>query len=68
MKAFELTEEIAKLCRKSEPARETLADDSQLIADEEEEQSDDIGRWEVASRKEDRMKLFATRPATAGVA
>jgi hypothetical protein len=40
-------------------------DDRQLIADEEEEQSDDIGQGEVAGGKK-RMKLFAIRLATAG--
>jgi hypothetical protein len=67
VKACELTEADSQVVQKKRASKGNTVDDSQLIADEEEEQSDDIGRGEVTSGKK-RMKLFATRPATAGVA
>jgi hypothetical protein len=49
VKAYELTEVDSHVVQEKRASKGNTTDDSQLIADEGEEQADDIGRWVVAS-------------------
>jgi hypothetical protein len=51
VKACELTEADSQVVQEKRASKGNTVDDGQLIADEEEEQADNIGRWEMAGWK-----------------